>query len=98
MSSPAQARVFSGFRRLFRARKSLFTGDKQAMQESRLAIREQFLQNRNVETSGAQFEGLMVMIDEAEDMLRHGIARGDLNQETGNYGKILRTFKYDSIG
>lgn len=85
MSTP-KARVFSGFRRLFRARKNLFTGDQQAMRESRVAIREQFLLNKNAPTSGEHFENLLVMVDEAEDMLRHGIARGDLNPDTGNYG------------
>ncbi len=83
MSSTA-SRVFSGYRRLFRARKVLFTGDDRAMRESRVAIRAQFDANRNV-TDPAQMEGLMVMVDEAEDMLLNGIVRGELNEEKNAY-------------
>ena len=85
----SRARVFAGYRRLFRARKSLFTGDDLAMRESRVAIKSEFVKNKNVTTEGAHFEGLLGMVDEAVDMLRHGIARGDLNAETGNYGAFL---------
>ncbi|EEC45271.1 predicted protein [Phaeodactylum tricornutum CCAP 1055/1] len=81
----AQARVFSGYRRLFRARRNLFEGDVQAMKESRVAIKQEFVKNRGAVIAGEQFEGLLTMVDEAEDMLRHGIARGNLNPGTGNY-------------
>ncbi len=74
MTSTA-ARVFSGYRRLFRARKSLFTGDVRAMAESRIAIRAEFDKNRSV-TDPQHLEGLLVMVDEAEDMLLNGIVRG----------------------
>ena len=83
----SQARVFSAYRRLFRARKELFTGDVQAMRESRFAIKSEFVKNRTAPTAGDHFEGLLLMADEAIDMLRHGIVRGDLNQQTGNYGE-----------
>eukprot|EP00544_Gedaniella_sp_CCMP2646_P011374 CAMPEP_0202498672 /NCGR_PEP_ID=MMETSP1361-20130828/27041_1 /ASSEMBLY_ACC=CAM_ASM_000849 /TAXON_ID=210615 /ORGANISM="Staurosira complex sp., Strain CCMP2646" /LENGTH=125 /DNA_ID=CAMNT_0049130653 /DNA_START=45 /DNA_END=422 /DNA_ORIENTATION=- len=76
--------VVSGYRRLFRARKSLFQGDGHAMRESRIAIRNEFLKNKNV-ADGPHLQGLIGMIDEAEDMLRHGFARGDLNADTGRY-------------
>ena len=87
------SRVFSGYRRLFRARKVLFTGDVRAMGESRLAIRSEFDKNRSV-TDPATLEGLIVMIDEAEDMLLHGIVRGELNQSTGNYGTSFHSTTY----
>lgn len=74
--SSATARVLSGYRRLFRARKSLFMGDVRAMTESRIAIRTEFDKNRNV-TDPQHLEGLLVMIDEAEDMLLNGIVRGE---------------------
>ena len=82
----AQSRVFSAYRRLFRARKDLFLGDVQAMAESRIAIKAEFVKNRAAPTSGDHFEGLLSMVDEAVDMLTHGIVRGDLNQKSGNYG------------
>eukprot|EP00559_Dactyliosolen_fragilissimus_P009844 CAMPEP_0184855698 /NCGR_PEP_ID=MMETSP0580-20130426/849_1 /TAXON_ID=1118495 /ORGANISM="Dactyliosolen fragilissimus" /LENGTH=100 /DNA_ID=CAMNT_0027350263 /DNA_START=233 /DNA_END=535 /DNA_ORIENTATION=- len=54
------------------------------MAESRIAIKEQFQNNQHVKDP-TQIEGLLSMVDEAEDMLLHGIVRGNLNQETGNY-------------
>ena len=80
------ARVFSGYRRLFRARKILFQGDDKAMRESRVEIRKQFEMNRAA-SDPAHIEGLLTMVDEAEDMLLHGIVRGELNDQTGNYGE-----------
>jgi len=79
-------RVLSGYRRLFRARKSLFTGDQRAMIESRTAIRAQFNANKYV-TDRTQMEGLLTMVDEAEDMLLNGIMRGELNPNKGHYGE-----------
>ena len=83
MSSTA-GRAFSGYRRLFRARNKLFQGDIRALAESRLAIRAEFEKNRVV-SDPHHLEGLLVMIDEAEDMMLHGIVQGKLN-EHGNYG------------
>ena len=74
MASTA-ARALSGYRRLFRARKTLFTGDVRSMAESRIAIRAEFDKNRNV-TDPQHLEGLLVMVDEAEDMLLNGIVQG----------------------
>jgi complex III assembly factor LYRM7 len=82
--SGLSTRVLSGYRRLFRARKSLFVGDDRAMRESRLAIRSEFDKHRHV-TDPAHLEGLLVMVDEAEDMLLHGIVRGELNRERNTY-------------
>ena len=81
------ARVFSGYRRLFRARKILFQGDERAMLESRIEIRKNFDMNRAA-SDPAHIEGLLTMVDEAEDMLLHGIVRGELNDQTGNYGEL----------
>lgn len=81
------ARVFSGYRRLFRARKILFQGDERAMRESRIEIRKNFDMNRAA-SDPAHIEGLLTMVDEAEDMLLHGIVRGELNDQTGNYGEL----------
>jgi complex III assembly factor LYRM7 len=36
-------------------------------------------------TDPAHLEGLLVMVDEAEDMLLHGIVRGELNRERNTY-------------
>lgn len=84
-----RAAVLSGYRRLFRARKALFEGDVYAMRESRVAIRSEFLKNAHV-GEGAHLQGLVSMIEEAEDMLRHGFARGNLNQDTGRYGMYVK--------
>mmetsp|Transcript_25649 Transcript_25649/g.61650 ORF Transcript_25649/g.61650 Transcript_25649/m.61650 type:complete len:139 (+) Transcript_25649:62-478(+) len=83
MSSSTALRALSGYRRLFRARKQLFAGDARALAESRLAIRAEFDKNRHVATNAPpeHVEGLLSMIDEAEDMLLHGIVRGELNKE-----------------
>lgn len=83
----SQSRVFSAYRQLFRARKNLFDGDHVAMRESRVAIKSEFVKNKAAPTSGEHFEGLLSMAYEAEDMLRHGFVRGNLNKETGHYGK-----------
>lgn len=82
--SSMPARVFSGYRRLFRARKILFTGDDRAMKESRVALRTEFYKNRHA-TGTTHLEGLLVMVDEAEDMLLNGIVRGELNKEKNAY-------------
>lgn len=85
-------RALSGYRRLFRARNKLFAGDVRAMAESRLAIRAEFDKNRTA-TDPNHLEGLLLMIDEAEDMLLHGIVQGKLN-DSGNYGTCLSTLSY----
>ena len=88
MSSNA-ARALSGYRRLFRARNKLFQGDSRALRESRYAIRAEFDKNRNV-SDPYQLDGFLRMIDEAEDMMLHGIVQGVLN-ERGNYGTLQYT-------
>jgi complex III assembly factor LYRM7 len=83
----SRTRVFAAYRRIFRARKELFVGDGQALNESRVAIKTEFAKNKAAPASGDHFEGLLTMVDEAVDMLRHGIVRGNLNQDSGNYGR-----------
>jgi hypothetical protein len=87
--SASRSRVLAGFRRLNRARIVLFRGDDHAMRVSRLQMRQQFDLNRAVPTSGPTFEALVAGIDEAADMLRHEIIRGDLNERTGRYGECV---------
>ena len=57
------------------------------MSESRIQMRAQFDANRSVPTSGPLFEELVKGMDEAAHMLTHEIVRGDLNEETGRYGR-----------
>jgi hypothetical protein len=87
-TSAVQSRVFSAYRRLFRARKSLFQGDTVALQESRSAIQQGFRKNQHAPAS--EIDMLLHMVDEAEDMLRHGIVQGELNASTGHYGACVR--------
>lgn len=79
MSATTVARALSGYRRLFRARATLFQGDERALRESRVAIRAEFTKNKNA--PAAQIPELLQMIDDAEDMLLHGIVRGELNED-----------------
>lgn len=95
-SSNTLPRVLAGYRRLFRARKKLFHGDNRALIESRIAIRAQFKANRNA-VGAAQMEGLLTMVDEAEDMLLTGIVQGQLNEETGNYQVKVKPEHTESI-
>eukprot|EP00584_Thalassiosira_punctigera_P023867 CAMPEP_0172553816 /NCGR_PEP_ID=MMETSP1067-20121228/51837_1 /TAXON_ID=265564 ORGANISM="Thalassiosira punctigera, Strain Tpunct2005C2" /NCGR_SAMPLE_ID=MMETSP1067 /ASSEMBLY_ACC=CAM_ASM_000444 /LENGTH=136 /DNA_ID=CAMNT_0013342053 /DNA_START=235 /DNA_END=645 /DNA_ORIENTATION=+ len=74
-------RAISGYRRLFRARRKLFAGDVRALAESKIAIRVEFDKNRQVTGPPEHLEGLLSMIDDAEDMMLHGIVRGELNKE-----------------
>ena len=85
--SAHRSRVFASYRRIFRARKDLFQGDVVAMMESRKAIKAEFAKNVNADTNNAQhIDGLISMVDEAVDMMKHGVVRGELNATTGNYG------------
>lgn len=59
------------------------------MKESRMQLRAQMELNRSVPTAGPVFEELVKGMDEAAHMLRHEIVRGNLNEETGRYGRFL---------
>jgi hypothetical protein len=72
-----RAAVFSSYRRLYRARISLFRGDDEAMRQSRKAVRLEYRKHGDQE-----------LADEAADMLRHSIVRGNLNPQTGHYGMV----------
>ena len=56
------------------------------MRESRKAIKAEFVKNQSGPSEGPHFEALLGMVDEAVDMMRHGIMRGELNPKSGNYG------------
>ncbi|KAL7553369.1 hypothetical protein ACHAWF_016653 [Thalassiosira exigua] len=81
MSASTALRALSGYRRLLRARSKLFAGDERALRESAAALRAEFEKNRLASGPPEHIEGLLGMIDEAEDMLLHGIVRGELNKE-----------------
>ena len=86
-SAAASSRVFSAYRNLFRARKTLFRGDVVALRESRLAIKEEFVKNKRA--PAAQLDMLLLMAEEAQDMMLHGIVQGELNDTTGHYGECM---------
>jgi hypothetical protein len=58
------------------------------MNETRKQLKQQFEINKNVPTSGASFEALLQGMEEAANMLRHEVVRGDLNENTGRYGEL----------
>jgi len=80
-----RTQALAGYRRLLRARTKLFAGDTHALSESHKAIRSEFLKNRHIPGPPEQVAALsaeyLKMIDEAEDMMLHGIGRGELNRE-----------------
>jgi hypothetical protein len=82
----ARAQVMAGFRRLNRARVSLFLGDDHAIKVSREQMRAEFIKNRTVKPYGPEWEAMVTGIDEAADMLLHEVVRGKLNDQTGRYG------------
>ena len=86
-SSAARARVLAGYRRLNRARFQLFQGDAHAVEVSRQQMRAEFKKNMGVPASGPQWEIMVAGIDEAADMLKHEIIRGELNDQSGRYRK-----------
>jgi hypothetical protein len=83
----ARARVLAGYRRLNRARFTLFQGDAHAMEVSRQQMRAEFEKNKGVPASGPEWEMMVAGIDEAADMLTHEIIRGELNDQSGRYRK-----------
>ncbi|KAJ0392947.1 hypothetical protein P43SY_005967 [Pythium insidiosum] len=70
-----RTQVLGGYRRLLRASRQTFRGDVYAIEQARLALRENFLQNRDVQDEGIIRE-LITGIDEAEGMLLHNIVQG----------------------
>jgi hypothetical protein len=88
-----RARVLSAYRTLFRARSRLFRGDEVALRESRSEIRSHFVQNASFRGPDDQLESLLLMANEAADMMRHGIVQGRLNDRTGHYGAYFYEWK-----
>ena len=80
-SSSTALRALSGYRRLFRARRQLFAGDTHALTQSKLAIRSEFHKHKHITGPPEHIESLLQMIDDAEDMLLHGIVRGEYNAQ-----------------
>ena len=93
-SASAACRVLSGYRRLIRAQRKLFAEDIYAQSQAKIAIRDYFEQNRSVADT-KQLKELMQAIDDAEDMLVHGIAQGKLNEKTGSYGAHENFHSFD---
>lgn len=71
----ARSQVLSGYRRLIRASQHAFRGDAFALQQARLALRENFAANRDVNDMAA-IEEMIKSIDDAEGMLLHHIVQG----------------------
>ncbi|KAF1317748.1 Mitochondrial zinc maintenance protein 1, partial [Globisporangium splendens] len=71
----ARLQVLGGYRRLLRASRQAFRGDDYAIQQARLALRDNFLENRDVRDQETVAE-LIKGIDEAEGMLLHHIVQG----------------------
>uniref|UniRef100_K3W819 Complex 1 LYR protein domain-containing protein n=1 Tax=Globisporangium ultimum (strain ATCC 200006 / CBS 805.95 / DAOM BR144) TaxID=431595 RepID=K3W819_GLOUD len=71
----ARVQVLGGYRRLLRASRQAFRGDDYAIQQARLALRDNFLENRDVRDQETVAE-LIKGIDEAEGMLLHHIVQG----------------------
>ena len=86
MSLASRAKVLAGYRRLFRSSKSLFQGDDYALKKSHVAIRSEFTKQRHVSDPN-MISNHLVMIDEAVDMIQHGIVQGARNPSTGNIGE-----------
>jgi uncharacterized membrane protein affecting hemolysin expression len=85
-----RAVVLSSYRRLYRARIYLFRGDTVAMQKSRVAVRDEYTKHGGDPIDDTtQFQELIHMADEAADMLRHSLVRGNLNTTTGHYGTYV---------
>ncbi len=67
----------SAYRRLFKARQVAFCGDRVALRESRVALRSEFLKNKDVKDAASLAE-LFKGVDEVEEMLRSGILQGKI--------------------
>ncbi|DAZ96548.1 TPA: hypothetical protein N0F65_011225 [Lagenidium giganteum] len=70
-----RAQVLGGYRRLLLASRTAFRGDDYAIQQARLALRENFGANREVQDAETIKE-LLKSVDDAESMLLHNIVQG----------------------
>eukprot|EP00587_Corethron_hystrix_P013836 CAMPEP_0113329554 /NCGR_PEP_ID=MMETSP0010_2-20120614/20972_1 /TAXON_ID=216773 ORGANISM="Corethron hystrix, Strain 308" /NCGR_SAMPLE_ID=MMETSP0010_2 /ASSEMBLY_ACC=CAM_ASM_000155 /LENGTH=143 /DNA_ID=CAMNT_0000191671 /DNA_START=55 /DNA_END=486 /DNA_ORIENTATION=- /assembly_acc=CAM_ASM_000155 len=73
----------SGYRKILRARSSLFGRDVSALRQSAVIIRQEFDKNKHV-TDIDEARNQVNMIDECIEMLKYGIVQGELN-DRGNY-------------
>ncbi|RLN79555.1 hypothetical protein BBJ28_00012776 [Nothophytophthora sp. Chile5] len=78
----ARVQVLGGYRRLLRASRQAFRGDDYALQQARVALRENFAANSAVSDQETIAE-LVKGIDEAEGMLLHHIVQGRAKQGEG---------------
>lgn len=99
-----RAAVLGGFRRLLRARKTLFAGDQAALSASLLELRKEFRRNADV-SDGRQIQELLKGIDEVEEMMLHNFVQGTLN-DAGAYearipghasGDTLQSFTAEEV-
>lgn len=75
--------ALTAFRRLMRAREMAFKGDAEMLAQSRLAVREEFLRNKDV-PEGPVLTELLQGADEATDMLKHHVIQG-IRKGEGEY-------------
>lgn len=80
-----RTQVLGGYRRLLRASRQAFRGDTFALQQARVALRENFEANAAVRDEAALQE-LVQGIDEAEGMLLHHIVQGRAKAVDGDTG------------
>ncbi len=85
MSIPAGR---TSYRKLMRTAKYVFKGDKFAITQARITLREEFFKNKNV-TDSSKLAELFRGVEEVDEMLRFNIVQGKLN-ERGNYGLLNR--------
>mmetsp|Transcript_4118 Transcript_4118/g.7873 ORF Transcript_4118/g.7873 Transcript_4118/m.7873 type:complete len:128 (+) Transcript_4118:30-413(+) len=80
--------VLGGYRRLLRASRELFAGDRVALASSRVELRKNFLKHES-ETDPKVLQQLLTDIDEVETMMRENMLQAKLN-ERGNYEVELK--------
>ncbi|KAK1941222.1 Mitochondrial zinc maintenance protein 1 [Phytophthora citrophthora] len=77
-----RVQVLGGYRRLLKASRQAFRDDAYAMQQARVALRENFQANSQVNDK-EQLDELVKGIDEAESMLLHHIVQGRAKEAEG---------------
>ncbi len=85
-----RTQVLGGYRRLLRASQQAFQGDVYAIQQAGVALRENFVQNKN-ETNSEVILKMIQGIEEAESMLLHHIVQGkqvDTNAQDPSQGRV----------
>jgi complex III assembly factor LYRM7 len=80
--------ALTGYRRLLRATKQVFSEDKYALIQSRIQLRQAFEASKN-ETNMEKIKQAIADIDEAEDFLRNNIVQAR-RTERGTYAMTLK--------